>query len=61
MKFNELLKAPLTNLYTMRSLELLLSNLNINKDDSVLDIGLGSGFETFILSKRAKEVVGIDV
>ena len=61
MKFNELIKAPLANLYSMRTLELVLSNLNLNKDDAVLEIGLGSGFETCILAKRSKEVVGIDI
>lgn len=61
MKLNELMKAPLSNLYLMRTLELVLSSLNVSKDDSVLEIGLGTGFETFMISKRSKEVVGIDI
>jgi 2-polyprenyl-3-methyl-5-hydroxy-6-metoxy-1,4-benzoquinol methylase len=61
MKFKDLIKAPLTNLYHMRTLELVLSNLNLSKDDLVLEIGLGSGFETFMHSKRSKRVVGIDI
>jgi 2-polyprenyl-3-methyl-5-hydroxy-6-metoxy-1,4-benzoquinol methylase len=61
LKFNELMKAPIANLHQMRVLELVLSNLNLTKDDSVIEIGIGNGFETFILSKRAKEVVGIDI
>lgn len=61
MKFNELINAPISNLYSMRTLELVLSNLNLSKDDSVLEIGLGSGFETFMISKQSREVVGIDI
>lgn len=61
MKFNELMKAPIANLYSMRTLELILSNINLSKDDSVIEIGLGTGFETFVLSKRTREVVGIDI
>lgn len=61
MKFNELLKAPIATLPSMWNLELVLCRLNINKDDSVLDVGLGTGFETFMLSNRSKEIVGIDI
>jgi len=61
LKLKELVTAPISNLYLMRTLELVLSNLNLSKDDSILEIGIGSGFETFILSKRSKEVVGIDI
>jgi 2-polyprenyl-3-methyl-5-hydroxy-6-metoxy-1,4-benzoquinol methylase len=34
---------------------------NINEGDRVLDIGCGNGALTYDLSKKAKEVVGIDI
>ena len=61
MNFSELMKAPIATLPSIWRVELVLNNLNISKDDSVLDIGLGTGFETFMLSNRSKEVVGIDI
>lgn len=61
LKFNELMKASIANVHQMRVLELVLSNLNLTKDDSVINIGIGNGFETFILSKRSREVIGIDI
>lgn len=61
LKLKELIEAPITNLYSMRTLELVLGNLNLSEEDSVLVIGPGTGFETFILSKRSREVVGIDI
>jgi len=32
----------------------------VTKDDSALDVGMGCGYGSFILSKNAKEVTGID-
>lgn len=61
MRVKQLIKAPLANLWTMRLLELVLNHLEITKDDTVLDVGCGTGFTTFILSKYAKDVVGIDL
>jgi SAM-dependent methyltransferase len=61
LKLKELVTAPMSNLYLMRTVELVLSNLNMSKDDSIFEIGIGSGFETYILSKRSKDVVGIDI
>lgn len=55
------MEAPISTLGSMRRLELVLNNLNISKNDSILEIGLGSGFETFIISKRSKKVVGVDI
>ena len=57
----ELTKAPIANLYLMRTLELVLNNLNLSKHDSTLEIRHGSGFETFIISKRSREVVAVDI
>jgi len=34
---------------------------HISKDDSVLDIACGTGYGTYELSKRCKEIVGIDI
>lgn len=61
LKLKELVTAPISNLYLMRTVELVLCNLNLSKDDSILEIGIGSGFETYVLSKRSKKVVGIDI
>jgi len=61
LRLKELIEAPISNLYSMRTLELVLSNLNLSEENSVLEIGLGTGFETFIVSKRSREVVGIDI
>ncbi len=61
LKFKELLRAPLANLWSMRHLDLVLSQLELGKNDTVLDVGCGSGFASFVLSHYAKEVVGIDI
>jgi SAM-dependent methyltransferase len=61
MNFNELIKAPLANLWCLRNLALVLRYSNISKDDLVLDVGCGTGLAPFILSKHAKEVIGIDI
>ena len=34
---------------------------NMNKNDSVLDIGCGNGALTYDVAKKAKKVVGIDL
>jgi len=40
---------------------LMLEYLNINKNDKVLEIGTGSGYQTAILSLLAKEVYTVEV
>ena len=40
---------------------LMLEHLNINKNDKVLEIGTGSGYQTAILSLLAKEVYTVEI
>ena len=40
---------------------LMLEYLNINKNDKVLEIGTGSGYQTAILSLLAKEVYTVEI
>jgi len=39
----------------------ILRIANLNPDDSVLDIGCGTGMQTLLLRKESKHVVGIDL
>lgn len=39
----------------------LMREVNISKDDVVLDIGCGNGIQTALVASRCKKVVGIDV
>jgi SAM-dependent methyltransferase len=55
------MNAPLSNLYAMRELQLVLNHLKIGCDDRILEIGCGNGLGSIIVSKISKEVVGIDV
>jgi protein-L-isoaspartate(D-aspartate) O-methyltransferase len=40
---------------------LMLENLELKKNDTVLDIGTGSGYQAAILSKLCKKVVSIEI
>jgi SAM-dependent methyltransferase len=61
MKFKELINAPLTNIYAMWELQLIMERLKFDREDEVLDVGTGNGFAGFILSKYVKKFVGIDI
>ena len=61
LKFNDLINMPLSNIYAIRELELVLNYLNLDKDDHLLDIGCGSGRVCFMASKYVKKVVGADI
>lgn len=61
LKFRDLINAPLSNLYAMKELQLVLRHLNISKNDKVLEIGCGNGLGSIMVSKVAKETVGIDI
>lgn len=61
MRLTELLRAPLSSLHTLRETKLCLDFMQVNKGDTICEIGLGTGFTSLILSKRFKRVVGIDI
>jgi len=56
-----LMNAPLSNLYAVRELQLVLSHLKIECEDRILEIGCGNGLGSIIVSKISKEVVGLDI
>jgi hypothetical protein len=55
LKVKELMNAPLSNLYAMRELQLILEDLKLHKDDKVIEIGPENGLGSLILSKYAKK------
>lgn len=57
----ELLKAPLSDLETLRRARLCLNWLGVKGDDVICDIGCGPGLTSLILSKRCERVIAIDV
>lgn len=61
MTFTELLRAPLSNLQSIKLLQLVLKHLSLSREDSVLSVGTGNGFDCFIISKYAQDVVGVDI
>lgn len=61
LTFFELMQAPLSNLYAIRELQLILDGLSISGNDSIVEIGPGNGLGSLILSKYAKKVIGIDI
>lgn len=61
MKFKEVINAPLTNIYAMWELQLVMEHLEFTEDDELIEVGTGNGFASFILSKYVKRVVGIDI
>lgn len=38
----------------------LLSGVNFNKDDIIVDVGCGGGYQTAILKKKCGKIIGID-
>lgn len=61
LTFSELMQAPLSNLYAIRELQLVLDGLSTFGNDSAIEIGPGNGLGSLILSKYAKKVIGIDI
>jgi len=61
MRFREVINAPLSNIYAMWELQLVMEHLEFNEDDELIEVGTGNGFASFILSKYVKRVVGIDI
>ena len=55
------MSAPLSTLGAMKELQLVLDYLKIKREDKVLEIGCGNGLGSIVVSKIAKEVVGIDI
>jgi len=56
-----IMEAPLSNLYAIKELRLVLDHLKIESKDRVLEIGCGNGLGSIVVSKIANEVVGIDI
>jgi len=61
LTFRELLQAPLSNIIQIRLLKTVLKYLELSYNDSVLSVGTGNGLDCFIISKRVREVIGIDI
>lgn len=47
--------------YNKKESDLLIENLNINNEDTILDIPCGYGRLTNILAQKAKKIVGVDI
>lgn len=57
------LESPIANKYSLRKrlkMPILMKALNIKKDNVVLDVGCGAGIFSAAMSKKAKEVYGLD-
>jgi SAM-dependent methyltransferase len=61
MKIRTILNAPLTHIDTIKRLNFLMNYLKIAKNESVISIGVGSGFEAYIASYYSESSVGIDI
>jgi SAM-dependent methyltransferase len=61
VKFSTLLKAPMANLYDYTFFRYVLSHMDISGNDTVLDIGCGSGIVEHILEDEVRQVIGIDI
>jgi SAM-dependent methyltransferase len=51
----------LFNPLKMYEFSVLLKGVNLKEDETVLDIGCGSGLQTLLIGKRVRRVVGIDI
>ncbi|NMC57915.1 MAG: class I SAM-dependent methyltransferase [Candidatus Methanofastidiosa archaeon] len=61
MKYKLILQAPLTHIDTIKRFKFLIDSLDIKKNESILSIGVGSGFETYICSYYSNSSIGIDI
>jgi SAM-dependent methyltransferase len=59
MKLRDRLRLPV-NTFSLRH-ELVKRVLPIGPADTVLDIGVGTGYSAFLIAERARELVGLDV
>ncbi len=59
--FKELIRAPLSNLLEIKLLQLVLEQLKIEQNEAVISIGSGNGLDCCMISKYAREVIGIDI
>lgn len=61
LTFRQLLEAPISNITQIRHLKAVMKYLGLSLNDSILSVGTGNGLDCFIISKRVREVVGIDI
>lgn len=61
LKFGELLRAPMIGVNAYKVIEISLKNMNVSREDVVLDIGCGAGQFEFLLSKSVRKITGCDI
>jgi SAM-dependent methyltransferase len=61
VRLRDVLRAPLTNLYLLQELHLVLKHLPLSPSDTVMEVGCGAGTTALVLSNHVRQVTGIDI